>query len=211
MDPVALTVFVPWAAGTAEIPAMAKAKQSGLGKEFSVKPTLASVRAWLRRHVKAMVAEGMRLRAEVAKKKGMQAEFLNGSVLYFAYMAEFTGVVLKDGELFTERVPGDTHWKKRKKPQAKDCFFNAQTLCIEGDLLYYEGYYFSKLPPVQHAFNVLDGKVIDVTRDAIDKQVGPSEGFWFGATVSKDDLEIRLAKTDQWGPALLPDAPVIDD
>lgn len=180
-------------------------------KTTAVKPTLPSVRAWLRQHVKAMVAEAMRLRAEVASKKGLQTEFLNGTMHYFAYMAEFTGVLLKDGDLFTKRLPGDGHWKKRKKPQPKDCFFNAQTLCIEGDLLYYEGYYFSKLPPVQHAFNVLDGKVIDVTRDAIDKQVGPTEGFYFGAPVSKDDLLFRRIKTGQTGPALLPDAPHFDD
>jgi hypothetical protein len=177
----------------------------------AVKPTLPSVRAWLKRHIKGMVAQVTKLRADLAKKKGVEAELLNGTMLYFTYMAEFTGQVLKDGELFTESVPGDGHWKKRKKPQPKDCFFNAQTLCIEGGVPYYEGYYFSEVQPVQHAFNVLDGKVIDVTRDAIDKQVGPSQGFWFGAPVSKEALLVRQAKTNQWGPALLPDALPLDE
>ena len=65
--------------------------------------------------------------------------------------------------------------------------------------------------PVKHPFNVLGGKVIDVTRDAIDKQVGPSEGFWFGVPVSNAALRKRHVKTSRWGPALLPDAPVFDD
>jgi hypothetical protein len=185
---------------------MAKAE-----KNATVKPTLPSVRAWLKQHVKAMVANAMKLRADLAKAKGRQAELLNGSVLFFAYMAEFTGRVLKDGELFTERLPGDGHWKKRTKPQPKDCFYNAQTLCIEASLPYYEGFFFSTVPPVQHAFNVQDGTVIDVTRDAIEKQIGPTEGFWFGATVSKEALLLRQKKTGQWGPALLPHAPVFHE
>jgi len=180
-------------------------------KPTAVKPTPPSVRAWLRQHIKLMVAQATKLRAEAARKKGLDAELVNDHALYFAYMVEFTAVLLKDGDLFTERLPGDGYWKKRKKPQPKDCFFNAQTLCIEGDLPYFEGHHFSELPPVQHAFNVLDGKVIDVTRDAIDKQVGPSEGFWFGVPVSKDALLLRQAKTNQWGPALLPDALPFDD
>lgn len=192
---------------TVEDAAMAKAKP----KSTTVKPTLTSVRAWLRRHIKLMVAQATKLRAEAAKKKGLDAELLNDHALYFAYMVEFTAVLLKQGELFTERLPGDGRWKKWKKPQPKDCFYNAQTLCIEGGLSYFEGYYFSELPPVQHAFNVLDGKVIDVTRDAIDKQAGPSKGFWFGAPVSKEALVLRQAKTNQWGPALLPDALPLDE
>lgn len=175
------------------------------------KPTLPSVRAWLRRHIKSMVAQGKKLQGDIAKKKGQQRELLNGTLLYFAYMAEFTGKVLKDGELFTESVPGSSHWKKRKKPQPKGCFFNAQTLCLDAGLAYYEGFYFSSVLPVQHAFNVLDGKVIDVTREAIDQQVGPTEGFWFGAPVSRKAIRMRQMKTGQWGPALLPGAPAFDD
>jgi len=190
---------------------MAKARPWARSKTIVVKATLPSVRAWSRQHIKTMVTQATKLRADAAKKKGLDAQLLNDHALYFAYMVEFTAVLLKQGELFTERLPGDGHWKKRKKPQPKDCFFNAQTLCVGGGLPYFEGYYFSKLPPVQHAFNVLDGKVIDVTRDAIDRQVGPSKGFWFGAPVSKEALLLRQAKTNQWGPALLPDALPLDD
>src|SRR5262249_1286522 len=150
-------------------------------------------------------------RADLAKSKGVQAELLNGSLLYFAYMAEFTGKLLKEGELFTDWLPGDGHWKQRKKPQPKDCFYNAQTLCLDADLPYYEGYLFSPVMPMQHAFNVLDGKVIDVTREAIAKQVGLTEGFWFGAPVTREALLLRQKKTGQWGPALLPHLLVFDD
>jgi len=179
-------------------------------KPAAVKPTLPSVHAWLKRHIKEVVAQGAKLR-RAGMAKGVQADLLNGSVLYFAYMTEFTSRVLKDGELFTEQVPGDSHWKKRKKPQPKDCFYNAQTLCFDADLPYYEGFYFNPVMPMQHAFNVLDGKVIDVTREAIDRQVGPTEGFWFGAPVTRKAIRMRQMKTGQWGPALLPDAPPLDD
>ena len=94
-------------------------------KSTAVKPTLPSVRAWLRQHIKLMVARSTKLYADAAKKKGLDAELLNDHVLYFACMVEFTAVLLKNGQLFTERLSGDGHWKKRKKPQPKDCFFNA--------------------------------------------------------------------------------------
>jgi len=186
---------------------MAKAKP----KTTAVKPTLPSVHAWLRQHVKEMVGQATKLQADAAKKNGQQAELLNGTFLYFAYMGEFTGRVLKDGELFTELVPGNSHWKKRKKPQPKDCFFNAQTLCLVAGLPYYEGFYFSSVLPMQHAFNVLDGKVIDVTKEAIDNLAGPTEGFWFGVPVSRKALQLRQMNIGQWGPALLPDTPAFDD
>lgn len=158
----------------------------------AVKPTLPSVRAWLKRHIKEAVALAKQFQAEMNKQQGPEAELLHGTVLYYACLIEFTSRVLKDGELFTEWVPGDGHWQKRKKPQPKDCFFNAQTLCFDADLPYYEGFYFNPAMPTQHAFNVLDGEVIDVTKEAIDRQVGrPTEGFWLGVPVSRKAIRMR--------------------
>lgn len=181
---------------------MAKAKpkkpRRKAKSKIVAKPTLISVRACLRREHKWY--------SDAAKRAKNQA-----TTPYFEYMAEFLALLLENGELFTERMPADRYWTKRKKAQPRQCFYNAQTLCIEADLPYYEGYYFGNKMLFQHAFNVLDGKVIDVTRDAIDRKLGPTKGFWYGAPVSQMALCRRQAKTGQCSPALLPDAAVFDD
>lgn len=45
----------------------------------------------------------------------------------------------------------------------KECFYNAQVIAQRGPLQYVEGYCFPGLLPVQHAWNAINGKVVDVT------------------------------------------------
>ena len=59
--------------------------------------------------------------------------------------------------------------KKRVKPQKKACYENAYKLCdrfeYEGkhDIKYCEGYLNMKGFPIEHAFNKVDGKYVDIT------------------------------------------------
>jgi hypothetical protein len=64
-------------------------------------------------------------------------------------------------------------WRTRRRPKARDCFYNAQTFCMERDEgRYFEGYVLAlpTLDPVQHAWVVMpDGKVIDFTLEAMER------------------------------------------
>lgn len=57
-------------------------------------------------------------------------------------------------------------WPAIQKPsryKMKECFYNSQVISQRYGLKYVEGYCFSGLIPVQHAWNAINGKVIDVT------------------------------------------------
>jgi hypothetical protein len=47
--------------------------------------------------------------------------------------------------------------------QMKECFYNAQVVAQRSNLAYVEGYCFSGMIPIQHAWNSINGKVVDVT------------------------------------------------
>ena len=51
-------------------------------------------------------------------------------------------------------------------PQMKECFYNAQFLALSDSsnkIQYAEGYAYTDLMPILHGFNVINGKVIDIT------------------------------------------------
>ena len=68
--------------------------------------------------------------------------------------------------------------KKRIHPQPKCCYENAWKLCdrfeYEGkhEIKYCEGYLNMKGLPIEHAFNKVDGKYVDITKElAINKNI----------------------------------------
>ena len=50
-----------------------------------------------------------------------------------------------------------------KRFQAKQCFYNAQLLSHASSIKYVEGYLFAGILPIFHAWNTINGKVIDFT------------------------------------------------
>lgn len=52
--------------------------------------------------------------------------------------------------------------------KTKQCFYNSQMICLEseGKLKYYEGW-FNDLLPLEHGWNVLNGKLVDKTGELL--------------------------------------------
>lgn len=73
--------------------------------------------------------------------------------------------VLKSGKLFTEREDAKKFHPTFKK-QFKGCYYNAQFMAIGYKRLkYYEGWGVTERVgiPFEHGFNVIDGKVVDIS------------------------------------------------
>ena len=70
-------------------------------------------------------------------------------------------------EVFTEEEI--TRIKRIINPQAKACYENAWKLCdrfgYDHDIIYCEGYLDFKGIPIEHAFNKVDGKYVDITSE----------------------------------------------
>jgi hypothetical protein len=64
-------------------------------------------------------------------------------------------------------------WRKKHRPQAQDCFYNAQSFCLDHDEAgYFEGYVLClpTLDPAYHAWTAMpDGKVVDFTLEAMER------------------------------------------
>lgn len=82
--------------------------------------------------------------------------------------------------------------KLRFKPEKRRCYYNAQRIAIDRkDALYFEGYATSKgLPPLEHAWVVIGGKVLEVTwnNDAIE---------YYGVHVPTDFIREYWLKTEE--------------
>lgn len=73
--------------------------------------------------------------------------------------------ILKNGKLFTEKENGGRFQVTFEK-MFKGCYYNAQLMAIEYDKLkYYEGWGVTEKVgiPLEHGFNVIGDKVVDVT------------------------------------------------
>lgn len=87
-------------------------------------------------------------------------------------MEPFMDFILKHGDWFFGRAEVQDYeltaaWKKRRKPKAGECFYNAQKFCMDHrEHAYWEGYYLIRGLPMHHAWVVLDdGKVVDFTHE----------------------------------------------
>ena len=79
-------------------------------------------------------------------------------------------------EVFTKKEIAEI--KKRVRPIPKSCYENAWKLCdrfeYEGnhEILYCEGYMNFKGLPIEHAFNKVDGKYVDITAElALNREI----------------------------------------
>jgi len=84
------------------------------------------------------------------------------------------GIVLKRGRWFLGRANVADYavtakWKKKRKPQVHDCFYNAQEFCLDHpEFSYWEGYFLILGNPAHHAWIVMDdGCVVDFTLEAV--------------------------------------------
>jgi hypothetical protein len=82
--------------------------------------------------------------------------------------------LIKKGQWFVGRAYVAVYditqgWAKRMRPQAGQCFYNAQRFCLANlDYSYFEGFYFIGGFPMPHGWVVgMDGRVIDFTLEVV--------------------------------------------
>jgi hypothetical protein len=75
----------------------------------------------------------------------------------------------------------------------KECYYNAQLMALDSDMKYYEGYAVSgQLPlPVNHAWLVSNGKVIDTTWHDLNKP------DYFGIEIPKEFIQRHILDTEK--------------
>ena len=122
---------------------------------------------------------------------------------YYSYFEDF---IAQEGKVF-ESSPltvgeQETIMKAlvtSNNTKAKECFFNAQTLVMSdksGAIEYWEGFTSSFGLPILHGFNVIGGKVVDITHKLDGKHImgdfGTEKeyiGVQFNIQLSKDRIK----------------------
>jgi hypothetical protein len=129
----------------------------------------------------------------------MMEEFLQSMDEYQQTIA-YRGLpllLLASGRWFQGRSNADRYissrqWKNKRRPKAKDCYYNAQSFCLDHEEAnYFEGYaMFTGLQiPEEHAWVAMpDGNVVDFTFEAAE-QLGSRKGLSFS---TRDTLYVGL-------------------
>jgi hypothetical protein len=77
------------------------------------------------------------------------------------------------GRANSNRYDSAKQWRKKNRPEAQKCYYNAQSFCLsEADARYFEGYaVFTGLGlPAEHAWVAMpDGNVVDFTFEATER------------------------------------------
>ena len=105
-------------------------------------------------------------------------------------------------EVFTDEEIREI--KKRVRPQAKCCYENAWKLCDrfeyehKHDIKYCEGYLNLSGLPIEHAFNCVDGKYVDITVElALNKPI--SDSYVVIGEYETDDVRKILIENGFYG------------
>lgn len=123
-------------------------------------------------------------------------------------LSAYNKLILEQGEVFYKVVHSDKiaqakEWRKNNRPQIKQCFYNSQLFVVVSELGdYYEGYCHDGLLPFHHAWNVIDGKVVDFTLEARDRSLkrqkiknNATSPAYLGVKVPKRALMENIVKT----------------
>jgi len=106
------------------------------------------------------------------KKESVILEYLNAVAKLYSGKSQqernaraYYKWILRTGKLFTEK--GDVkRFRKTFNKRFKGCYYNAQVMAIDNKgLKYYEGWGVTETVgiPLEHAFNIAKGKVIDIS------------------------------------------------
>jgi len=94
-------------------------------------------------------------------------------------------VLLETGRWFQGRIESEAYdsakqWKAKQQPKEQECYFNAQSFCLDyAEARYFEGYalFVGLQVPAEHAWIVMpDGNVVDFTLEAAEL-IASSEGL----------------------------------
>jgi hypothetical protein len=130
--------------------------------------------------------------------------------------AGLPALLLEKGSWFEGRADSDEYavtkqWKKKRKPEAQDCFYNSQEFCAEvKGSRYFEGFVLVQtgLLPSEHCWVVMqDCRVVDFTLEALEVIV-PDKGLtvdsrgalYVGLEVPRAIIVERLGETGWYEP-----------
>lgn len=124
------------------------------------------------------------------KMSEFRRNFVKNSLKYSCF-EEF---VLKNGKKF-EKIIKRPSWVNRG--EIKECFSNcfSEMVSHKSELTYCEGYAFSGLLPVHHAWLLYEGKVIDPTWE----KLKISDLEYFGVAFSNDYVISKALSTGYYG------------
>jgi len=120
---------------------------------------------------------------------------------------EYDKLLLRHGRMYQGRVLSDSvaawkRWKKTAKPQLQDCFCNAASFAIDHDQARYcEGYWLGAMLPTLHAWNMVDGQIIDFTLELVEKKLKRKPDLaclYFGVEVPTIFVAEQIADTEQF-------------
>ncbi len=106
----------------------------------------------------------------IKANKKVFVEYLECVSKMLSSRIDIEGYILSHGTLFIGREPSKNVVVPSFKPKSKQCYYNSQLLALEENIQYIEGYAFDGLLPLEHAWCVSDGKVIDVTWEVTDRK-----------------------------------------
>ncbi|MFZ1005872.1 MAG: hypothetical protein WAN65_03485 [Candidatus Sulfotelmatobacter sp.] len=105
------------------------------------------------------------------------------------------------GRLLSDSVPAWKRWKKNVKPQLQDCFCNAASFAVDHEQAsYFEGYWLGPLPAL-HAWNMVDGQIIDFTLELVEKKLKRKPDLaclYFGVQVPTIFVAEQIASTEEF-------------
>ncbi len=114
--------------------------------------------------------------------------------------------ILAHGTLFAGREPSKNVFERPNfEPKSNRCYYNSQFLAIDKDLKYFEGFAHDGLNPLEHAWNVSDGKVIDITWELNDRKFKENHDatcIYYGIEIPTDFVRKNLKERELGEPLL---------
>lgn len=107
--------------------------------------------------------------------------------------SEYFSWLLENGTKYTEQIES----KKPTYVKLKRCYDNSMKYSFNENVDYVEGFYITDIVgfPFEHAFNLKDGNVIDVTSSKFGFKVVE----WFGIVLSNDIIfEYQMSDCPEW-------------
>jgi hypothetical protein len=159
--------------------------------------------------MKIMEIDGAKFKVgdkELNTKEEFLLEFLRATKQMMSsnpHAVRFYDLILSKGQLFKGRDLSNNFELIKKlpfKPKVKECYYNSQMLALEGNgnIKYFEGYAFDDLLPVEHAWCIIDNKVVDLTwevKDKMFKKDYSKETVYFGIEIPIAFIRKHILKT----------------
>jgi hypothetical protein len=122
--------------------------------------------------------------------------------------SDYWDTFLSRAKVFSGRKPFPIT-SLRMKPEIKQCYYNSQMFAMGDDSVhYYEGFCYDEgLVPLEHAWNVVNGEVVDLTLDVVDRKFKekrkPASTVYYGIEipgklVAQNTLKSGMAEAMYW-------------